>query len=155
MVPTAVISCVSDRFHTDRWPGRETAGKLGTVTAASRAKTVLRVVGKHLRFAGVPIWTLAEGKITELHAGLKGTMNALFLKDLAAKTRRGLRGRVEKGHSGGGLCYRYDVAKITDGADEPVWGERTINDEEAAIVRRVSDAPSGSSYSPTLRSSAS
>ena len=29
-------------------------------------------------------------------------MNALFLKDLAAKTRRGLRGRVEAGKSGGG-----------------------------------------------------
>jgi hypothetical protein len=27
--------------------------------------------------------TLAEGEINELHIGLKGTMNALFLKDLA------------------------------------------------------------------------
>ena len=27
-------------------------------------------------------------------------MNALFLKDLAAKTHRGLRGRVEKGSNG-------------------------------------------------------
>jgi hypothetical protein len=52
---------------------------------------------KHLRFAGVQIVTLAEGEISELHVGLKGTMNALFLKDLAAKTHRGLRGRVEKG----------------------------------------------------------
>jgi len=32
-------------------------------------------------------------------------MNALFLKDRAAKTHRGLRGRVEKGKAGGGLCY--------------------------------------------------
>jgi hypothetical protein len=32
-------------------------------------------------------------------------MNALFLKDLADKTRRGLRGRVEKGRSGGGIRY--------------------------------------------------
>jgi len=30
-------------------------------------------------------------------------VNALFLKDLAAKTHRGIRGRVEKGKSGGGL----------------------------------------------------
>ena len=34
-------------------------------------------------------------------------MNALFLTDLAAKTHRGLRGRVGKGRSGGGLCYGY------------------------------------------------
>jgi len=44
---------------------------------------------KRLTFAGVSIVTLAEGDITHLHVGLKGTMNALFLKDLADKTRRG------------------------------------------------------------------
>jgi site-specific DNA recombinase len=42
---------------------------------------------KRLTFAGVNIVTLAEGDITHLHLGLKGTMNALFLKDLADKTR--------------------------------------------------------------------
>ena len=31
-------------------------------------------------------------------------MNALFLKDLAEKTHRGLRGRIEDGKSAGGLC---------------------------------------------------
>jgi site-specific DNA recombinase len=40
---------------------------------------------KRLTFAGVNIVTLAEGDITHLHVGLKGTMNALFLKDLADK----------------------------------------------------------------------
>ena len=44
---------------------------------------------KRLTFAGVNIVTLAEGDITHLHIGFKGTMNALFLKDLAEKTRRG------------------------------------------------------------------
>ena len=55
---------------------------------------------KHLQFARVMIVTLAEGEINELHVGLKGTMNALFLKDLAAKTHRGLRGRVGEGPLG-------------------------------------------------------
>src|SRR5258708_39270300 len=62
---------------------------------------------KRLTFLGVQIVTLGEGEITHLHVGFKGTMNALFLKDLADKTRRGLRGRVEAGKSGGGLCYGY------------------------------------------------
>jgi DNA invertase Pin-like site-specific DNA recombinase len=35
---------------------------------------------KRLTFAGVNIVTLAEGDITHLHIGFKGTMNALFLK---------------------------------------------------------------------------
>jgi DNA invertase Pin-like site-specific DNA recombinase len=103
----------------------------------SRDQADVATLFKHLRFAGVQIVTLAEGEISELHVGLKGTMNALFLKDLAAKTHRGLRGRVEKGKAGGGLCYGYDVVKRIDSEGEPVRGERKINEAEAAIVRRI------------------
>ena len=84
----------------------------------SRDQADVATLYKHLRFASVTIVTLAEGEVTELHVGLKGTMNALFLKDLAAKTHRGLRGRVEQGRSGGGLCYGYDVAREKDAAGE-------------------------------------
>lgn len=64
-------------------------------------------------------------------------MNALFLRDLADKTLRGLRGRVEAGKAGGGLCYGYDVLKRADAAGEPIRGERQVNAAEAAIVRRI------------------
>jgi DNA invertase Pin-like site-specific DNA recombinase len=92
---------------------------------------------KRVHFADVKIITLAEGEITELNVGLKGTMNALFLKDLADKTRRGLRGRVEAGRSGGGNSYGYEVSRTmrTDGMVEA--GERRINHNEAIIVRRI------------------
>jgi len=103
----------------------------------SRDQADVATLFKHLRFAGVQIVTLAEGEISELHVGIKGTMNPLFLKDLAAKTHRGLRGRVEKGKAGGGLCYGYDVVKRTDSEGEPVRGERKINEAEAEIVRRI------------------
>src|SRR5712692_7160320 len=92
---------------------------------------------KRLRFAGVRLFTLSEGEISELHIGLKGTMNALFLKDLAAKTRRGLEGRVRMGKSGGGLCFGYDVVREHDARGEPIHGGRAVNETEAAIVRRV------------------
>ena len=82
------------------------------------------------------IVTLAEGDITHLHIGLKGTMNALFLKELAEKTRRGMRGRVELGKAGGGLCYGYRVVRqLQNGV--MTTGEREINSEEAAVVRRI------------------
>ena len=103
----------------------------------SRDQADVSTLFKHLQFARVMIVTLSEGEINELHVGLKGTMNALFLKDLAAKTHRGLRGRVEKGRSGGGLCYGYDVVATFDAAGEPVRGERTINEAEANVVQRV------------------
>src|SRR5215831_20028866 len=92
---------------------------------------------KQLSFAGVTLITLSEGEIGELHVGLKGTMNALFLKDLAQKTRRGLEGRVRQGKSGGGLCFGYDVVRKFDAHGAPVAGGRTINDAEAAVVRRI------------------
>jgi DNA invertase Pin-like site-specific DNA recombinase len=92
---------------------------------------------KRLRFAGVRLFTLAEGEITEPHVGLKGTMNALFLKDLADKTRRGLEGRVREGRSDGGLCFRYDVVREHDARGDPIHGGRKVNDAEAAIVQRI------------------
>ncbi|MEO1985932.1 MAG: recombinase family protein [Martelella sp.] len=103
----------------------------------SRDQADVATFFKHLKFAGVPIVTLAEGEISELHVGLKGTMNALFLKDLAAKTHRGLRGRVEEGKSGGGLCYGYKVVKQLDARGEPIRGGREIDEAEANIIRRV------------------
>ncbi|WP_366927449.1 recombinase family protein [Martelella sp.] len=103
----------------------------------SRDQADVATFFKHLKFAGVPIVTLAEAEISELHVGLKGTMNALFLKDLAAKTHRGLRGRVEEGKSGGGLCYGYKVVKQLDARGEPIRGGREIDEAEANIIRRV------------------
>ena len=91
---------------------------------------------KRLTFAGVNIVTIAEGDITHLHIGFKGTMNALFLKDLAEKTHRGLRGRVEDGKSAGGLCYGYRVVKTLN-AGTVTTGERELVPEEARVVERI------------------
>ena len=63
-------------------------------------------------------------------------MNALFLKDLAEKTRRGLRGRIEDGKSAGGLCYGYRVVKTISGGSITT-GEREIEAAEAAVVVRI------------------
>ena len=103
----------------------------------SRDQEDIAGIYKRLSFAGVKIITLSEGEINQLHIGLKGTMNALFLKDLADKTRRGLRGRVEAGKSGGGKSYGYDVVKTFDADGEAIRGDRTINKSEAAIITRI------------------
>ncbi|RNC97161.1 MAG: recombinase family protein [Oricola sp.] len=103
----------------------------------SRDQEDIAGVYKRMTFAGVKMITVSEGEISELHVGLKGTMGALYLKDLADKTRRGLRGRVEDGKSGGGLCYGYDVVKTFGSDGEPERGERSINEAEAAVVERI------------------
>ncbi|MHB2169537.1 recombinase family protein [Alsobacter sp. R-9] len=120
------------------------AGRFDIVVAEaldrlSRDQEDVAALYKHLRFAGVRLVTLAEGEISELHVGLKGTMNALFLKDLAAKTHRGLHGRVEEGRAAGGISYGYRVRKEHDARGEVIRGGREIDEEQAAIVRRIFD----------------
>jgi site-specific DNA recombinase len=92
---------------------------------------------KQMSFAGVRVITLAEGDISELHIGLKGTMSALFLKDLALKTHRGLEGRVRAGHSGGGLSFGFHVVRQIGADGLPTTGSMAIAPEQAAIIRRV------------------
>ncbi|MEO3476018.1 recombinase family protein, partial [Roseomonas sp. CAU 1739] len=88
-------------------------------------------------FARVEVVTLAEGVISELQVGLKGTMGALYLKDLAQKTHRGLEGRARQGFGTGRLAYGYRAVR-TFGADgEPVRGLREIDPACAAVVRRI------------------
>jgi DNA invertase Pin-like site-specific DNA recombinase len=67
-------------------------------------------------------------------------MGALYLKDLADKTRRRLRGRVEAGRSRGGNFYGYDVVVDFSGAGEPARGERRINQDQAVIARHIFEA---------------
>ena len=103
----------------------------------SRDQEDVAALFKLLSFAGVKLVTLAEGEINELHVGLKGTMNALFLKDLAQKVRRGLEGRVRQGRSGGGICYGYEIAREHDARGELIHGGRQINEIQAAVVLRI------------------
>ena len=103
----------------------------------SRDQADVASLYKLLSFHGIRIVTVAEGEVSELHVGLKGTMNALYLKDLAQKTRRGLEGRVRAGRSGGGLCYGYDVVREIGPDGQPVFGKRAINPSEAEVVRRI------------------
>jgi site-specific DNA recombinase len=118
------------------------AGEFDVVLAealdrVSRDQADTATLYKYLQFARVPLVTLAEGEITELHVGLKGTMNALFLKDLAKKTHRGLRGRVEKGHSAGAVGYGYRMVRRLTSEGELVRGEREIDQAEALVVNRI------------------
>jgi len=103
----------------------------------SRDQEDIAGIFKRLNHAEIQIITLSEGVINELHVGLKGTMNALFLKDLAVKTRRGQRGRVEAGKIPGGNSYGYKIVRrlLEDGSVST--GEREIDSDQAANIKRI------------------
>ncbi|EYD74356.1 recombinase [Rubellimicrobium mesophilum DSM 19309] len=92
---------------------------------------------KQMRHLGVRIITVAEGEINELHIGLKGTMNALYLKDLGEKTHRGLEGRIKEGKSAGGNAFGYQVVKRFAPDGTPERGDRSIDPGQAEVVRRI------------------
>ena len=108
-----------------------------SIDRLSRDQEHIAAFHKTMNFAGVSVITTSEGAINELHIGLKGTMSALYLKDLADKTRRGLEGRVRKGKSGGGLCYGYrvDHKRYEDGSI--ARGDRRIDETEAQTIWRI------------------
>ncbi|WP_085885898.1 recombinase family protein [Oceanibacterium hippocampi] len=81
---------------------------------------------KRLSYLGIRLVTCTEGPISELHVGVKGMMGALYLKDLA-----------RAGRSAGGNAFGYDVVVERDSNGEPVAGGRSINEGEAATVRRI------------------
>jgi site-specific DNA recombinase len=98
----------------------------------SRNQADIAAIYERLAFRGVKVITLADGEANEMHVGIKGLMSALFLKDLAQKTRRGQAGIVKEGRSPNGRSYGYNLALDKS-------GQLIINDAEAAIVRRIFD----------------
>src|SRR3546814_16867854 len=89
----------------------------------SRDQADVATLFKHLQFARVPLITLAEGEISELHVGLTGTINALFLTALANKPPRGLLGRVETALSAGPTPLGYRIVRGLTSAGALVPGQ--------------------------------
>ncbi len=92
---------------------------------------------KRMSFLGVKIVTKSEGEINELHIGLGGTMSALFLKQLAQKTHRGLEGRIKAGKSAGGLSFGYKMERHPRPDGTFTTGERSIDPIQAALIQRI------------------
>ncbi len=104
----------------------------------SRDQEHVAAFHKLATFTGVRLVTLGDGEVSSLHVGLKGTMNALYVQDLAAKTRRGIAGRVQAGKCFGSAPFGYRRITGRLRADgELERGLREIDPLQADIVRRI------------------
>jgi DNA invertase Pin-like site-specific DNA recombinase len=101
----------------------------------SRNQADIATIYQLLTFHGVRVLTCEEGIVDEMVIGFRGTMSAMFLKSLAAKTRRGLIGQVERGKMAGGLSYGYTVPEVGTWAALP--------EQQAVIVRIFTDYANG------------
>jgi site-specific DNA recombinase len=96
----------------------------------SRDQADLAGLFKKLKFYGVDLRTLNEGKATDVQIGLRGIVGSMYLKDLGDKVRRHHFGRVREGKVMGIVTYGYRAVP-----GKP--GQREIDPERAAIVRRI------------------
>ena len=108
-----------------------------SIDRLSRDQEDIAHMHKRLRHRGIQIISLIEGEINELQIGFKGTMSALFLKDLGRRVHRGLKERAIHGESAGGKSFGYDIEPRYDAKGDRIAGERRINEAQAAIVRRI------------------
>jgi site-specific DNA recombinase len=96
----------------------------------SRDMADLPTIWRLLAFLNIRLIAVDDGEASELAIGVRGVLGALYLKDLAAKTRRGLMGKLAQGMRAGGLPFGYRPI-----AGRP--GEPEIDEAQAAIVRHI------------------
>ena len=83
----------------------------------SRSQEEIARIYKICQYHDVPIHTLYEGAVNEMHIGFKGTMNAIQLDEIAKRTRRGQAGNISRGKAAGGLAYGYKAPYLNAGGN--------------------------------------
>ncbi|WP_374309978.1 recombinase family protein [Methylocella sp.] len=96
----------------------------------SRDQEDLAGIWKRLKFLGVDVLAVHDGKADQIQIGIRGLVGALYLQDLAHKVRRGLSGVVRGGKHPGGRAYGYRAVP-----GKP--GELEIVAAEAEIIREI------------------
>ena len=107
-------------------------------------------VMQQLKFLGIRVIYISQGIDSESEqadamVAVHGLIDSIYLKELAKKVRRGIAGQMDRGFSTGAMQYGYDKVAVFDpsGAKDPdgrpiVLGRRIqVNEEEAAVIRRI------------------
>ena len=116
--------------------GRYTVICAESLDRISRNRTHISQIYDELEYLCIPILTIQDGPVDDVHVGLKATMNAMYIKDLAAKTRRGQIGIAKAGRQIGTPAYGYRLAnRIEDG--RVIRGIREIDPETAPVVQEI------------------
>ena len=92
---------------------------------------------KVVEFHRARIVTLADPVVGDMQIGLKGLMGAMFLRDLAQKTHRGLEGRVRKGRGTGSVPYGYKTVRTVDEHGDFERGIREADPATSRVVQQI------------------
>ncbi len=94
-------------------------------------------LGKKLVYHRVALHTVSEGHVDEIKFAVAGLLGTIFLKNLVDKTVRGMEAAVLAGRFAGGRAYGYKRLIRLDARREVIRGLLDIDEEQAAIVRRI------------------
>jgi site-specific DNA recombinase len=94
-------------------------------------------IGKQFRYFDVALHTTVEGEMDDVKLAVAGMLGGLFLKNLQAKTLRGMEAAMVAGKIVTGPSYGYRRALRFDAKGTPITGIFEIDDKAAAIVRRI------------------
>ena len=103
----------------------------------SRNQGEVARIFERLKFCGIRIIAVSQGidsdhEQADVLVTVHGLVDALYVKELAKKTHRGMEGRVLAGLHAGGRCYGYRNVRL------PTGGVRLeIDQAEASVVRRI------------------
>lgn len=100
-----------------------------------------------LTFAGIRLVAVSQGVDTdspqaELLIGVHGLIDAVYWRELAQKTHRGMQGLALRGFHTGGRCFGYRSVRDPQGS-----ARLEVNDAEAEIVQRIFRLYAESGYS--------
>lgn len=109
----------------------------------SRSQSQTPMIFKRCVSLGVRLHTIAEGEITRLHVGLKGTMNVEQLAATSRKTRDAIAKRFRDGQNAGGLAYGYALDFVADAREDTIPGHHRIVPEQAETVVYVCEQYAG------------
>jgi len=88
---------------------------------------------EELEFLDIVICTVHSGPVSDMEVAFKAVQNASYVKNMAAKSRRGVEGTVKNGLQSGRVPYGYNKVFTPDGKN----GQRQINPTEAPHVIRI------------------
>ncbi len=104
----------------------------------NRDNEALQYLFKYANFYESPLVTLVEGKVDEMTVGIKGTMNALYLRDGAKAVKRGMIGKIRDKVYVSSPPYGYKIDKTQyDEKGDRIKGILKIDEREEQIVCRI------------------
>ena len=94
----------------------------------SRNLADMALIADQIAHSGAELWTMSSGKVETIHVAFKGVMAQDYIRNLSAKTKRGMHSNAEKGLATGARTYGY--------RGHP-GGAVEIVEAEAGVVRRI------------------